>query len=77
MPAFDLIPAADLDVDQPDFKASKWRPTLIDGRPAEYSECYELVAGRWEGFVSIRRPKSRPRRLPKSITDIFRPLATA
>ena len=73
-PIFDLIPAGDLAVDQIDFKASKWKPTMIQGRAAEYSECFEWAGGKWEGFVSIRwrKPKRGPRPLPNSILSIFK-----
>ena len=52
---FDLIPAAELAVDQPTFKASVWkRNNNRHGRFQEFSECYELVDGKWEGFVAVR-----------------------
>ena len=60
---FDLIPAAELAIDQPDFKAGVWKRTRLHGEAAEYSECYELIEGRWEGFVSVRKiaRKTAPR----------------
>jgi hypothetical protein len=59
---FDLIPQAELAIDRPDFKASIWKPATHAGEPIEYSECYELVNGRWEGFVSIRKRRNAPRK---------------
>lgn len=58
---FDAIPAADLRVDQPDFKAGAWKPATIRGEPWEASECFELIGGRWEGFVAIRRVRRAAR----------------
>jgi len=51
---FSLIADDDLAIDQPTFKASKWKPCRHE-KFAEYSENFELVDGRWEGFVSVRR----------------------
>ncbi len=56
---FDLIPMEELEIDQPGFKASKWRMTLINGELHEMSTCYEWIGGKWEGFVSIRKFGSR------------------
>jgi hypothetical protein len=54
-PQFDLIPADQLAIDQPTFKASAWkRNNSKHSRFQEYSECYEWVGGKWEGFVSVR-----------------------
>jgi len=57
---FDLVPAAELRIDQPDFKAGAWKPATIRGEPWEASQCFEFLAGRWEGFVSIRRARQAP-----------------
>lgn len=61
---FDLIPAAELRVDRPDFKAGAWKPTTIRGERWEASDCFELIGGRWEGFVSIRKARRTGRRAP-------------
>jgi hypothetical protein len=69
---FDLIPANELRVDQPDFKASIWmRNNGSDQRAAWYSVCYAWEGGKWEGFVSIRpnRPSKDRKPLPASLTD--------
>ena len=47
---------ADRRIDQSDFVASKWMPTT--GRFAEYSVCYEWIGGKWEGFTSVRKPRT-------------------
>lgn len=44
-----------LRIDQPDFKATAWQHTIHAGREYLISQCWELIAGRWEGFVSMRR----------------------
>jgi len=40
-----------------DFKAKNWKFSHIDGNKGcmvYYSECEELINGRWEGFVAIK-----------------------
>jgi hypothetical protein len=70
--SFELIPAAELAVDRPDFKASIWKPTTIRGEAWEISQCFEWTGGKWEGFVSIRRARmSKRRSLPKTITNLL------
>jgi len=44
-----------LRIDQLDFKAGPWKWDAR--RKCYYSECRELVAGRWEGFVTIKNGK--------------------
>jgi hypothetical protein len=41
-------------INEPDFRAEPWKETRHDGRRVWISVCYELVEGRWEGFVAIR-----------------------
>jgi hypothetical protein len=52
---FDLIPAAELRIDRPDFKAGLWKPATIRGEPWDVCQCFEWTGGRWEGFVAIRK----------------------
>jgi hypothetical protein len=58
---FDLIPAAELLIDQPGFKAGVWRPATIRGERWETSQCFERVGGKWEGFVAIRKARGADR----------------
>ncbi len=44
---------AKLRIDQPDFRATEWTETKIQGVPRLMCECSELVEGRWEGFVAV------------------------
>jgi hypothetical protein len=68
---FDLIPAGELSIDQPDFKAGAWKPTIIDGEAWECSQCFEWIGGKWEGFVSIRRARKASRApLPESLRKL-------
>lgn len=39
-------------VTRPDFYAGAWRN---DGKGRRFRVCYELVDGRWEGFVALAR----------------------
>lgn len=51
------------EIDQPDFRASAWMPAkLKSGELMSYRECQELIAGRWEGFVSIKKDGYRANR---------------
>ena len=55
------VDASQLRISGPEFRATPWRPTIIDGEAWEMSECHELVDGRWEGFVTLRRPERAER----------------
>lgn len=45
-------------IERPDFRATEWAPTKVRGEAGwEASICEELIEGRWEGFVSIRRAR--------------------
>lgn len=75
---FNLIPRDEIEIDQPTFKASIWKSNDATGTFAntEFCECYTLVDGRWEGFVSVRaRRPSRDKRktLPRLLTDLLGP----
>jgi len=42
-------------IDTDEFKAGQWQ---FDAKRKEwFCECIELIEGRWEGFVSIRKAK--------------------
>lgn len=44
-------------INKSDFKVTEWKSTIHNGETIEYRECYELIHGRWEGFISIRKVK--------------------
>jgi len=47
------------EISQPDFRCTKpKRVKLKNGKIVIMRECQELILGRWEGFVSISRPKA-------------------
>lgn len=39
---------------EPDFIAYAEQPTTHDGKAYWLRQCFELIEGRWEGFVSMR-----------------------
>jgi hypothetical protein len=41
-------------IDTPDFRAEPATLTWHNGKRYWMRVCYELVAGKWEGFVSMR-----------------------
>ena len=49
-----LSPEGPWRIDEPDFKATEFKDSIVQGRQAKYSQCYEFVGGKWEGFVSIK-----------------------
>jgi hypothetical protein len=72
---FDLIPANELRVDQPDFKASVWKRNTRGSQVEFYSECFEWSGAKWEGFVSVRLRNDKPRTerpLPKCLTNALK-----
>ena len=50
----DMTTDETFEIDGPDFKATKAVETIHNGREALIRTCYELVDGRWEGFVSFQ-----------------------
>lgn len=42
------------EIDTPEFKATRFEETIHNGRLVLIRTCYELVEGRWEGFISYR-----------------------
>ena len=44
-------------INQPDFRASEPIRTKHNGIDYWVRTCYELVSGRWEGFVSLSKVK--------------------
>lgn len=45
----------------PDFRRSQLLAGTRNGQPINYRVCEELVAGRWEGFVSMVPVKKESR----------------
>lgn len=43
------------EIEQADFRRTAFRQTRHNGEVIEYAECEELVDGRWEGFVSMKK----------------------
>ena len=42
-------------MDQPDYKATAWRPTAVGGKGGwEMCQHFTWIGGKWEGGVSIR-----------------------
>ena len=50
----DMTTDETFEIDGPDFKATKAVETLHNGQAYLIRTCYELIEGRWEGFVSMQ-----------------------
>ena len=70
-PEFSAIPGDRLRIDQEDFKASDWTRTTVWGVPHLMSECYELVGGKWEGFVAIHKINRAPHKPYRASSQNF------
>ena len=44
-------------IEQADFRATAETLAYHDGQPYYIRTCHELVDGKWEGFVAMRRVK--------------------
>lgn len=51
----------EFEIDQPDFKATRRQKGFHKDQEIEYRVCYELVGGKWEGFVSVRGLRRHPK----------------
>jgi hypothetical protein len=43
----------DYRMNQADFKAEPWKQTVHNSKTVWISTCYDLIDGRWEGFVAM------------------------
>jgi hypothetical protein len=42
-------------MNDPEFLAGQWQPDNANG--GWYSQCYEFIGGKWEGFTAVKRNK--------------------